>query len=60
MKFDLARTDKCVVETVNLLVPHVRLRTNWIFNPGVGGEDLHPAVAVMHGRRLRRPLYRGE
>src|SRR6516164_8070867 len=60
MELDVARTDKRVVETVNLLEPHVRLRTDRIFNPGVSREGTDPAVAVVHSERLRRPLDRGE
>ena len=59
-RWNVARTDEGVVEPVNLLVPHVRLRANRIFDPGVSGEDAHPAVAVVHRKRLRRALDRGE
>ena len=35
MEFDVARADESVVKAVNLLVSHVRLRADRIFDPGV-------------------------
>src|SRR5882757_5706407 len=60
MKLDVTRTDESVVEAVDLVVSHMWARAHRILDPGVVTEDPHPAVTVVHGKRLRRALHRGQ